>query len=327
MNTELALPQVDFAEKYDAVIVGAGPAGLSAALVLGGARRKVLLLDGGPSRNTRATAAHGVFTRDCTPPNDLKRLGLQDLAPYDVTVCQTPAREIKLVGQEFAVRLEQRWVQVRRVLFATGIRDKLPQMAGLRERWGRTVHHCPYCDGWPNREAKLGVLGSHQEGHHLALSVRAWTDWVTLLTDGPDELTAQQRRDLHKVDIALNTKKIRRFSGEDDLTVHFEDGSELCLDALFLNPTQVQGSTLPAQLGCELNEKSRVVVNENGMTSVRGVWAAGDMTGAPQYVVSAAASGHAAAVSLNTTLIHEEVRAHGAAFHKSPDEQSHVGEA
>ncbi|MFC4639484.1 NAD(P)/FAD-dependent oxidoreductase [Deinococcus hohokamensis] len=312
---------------YDAVVVGAGPAGLNAAVVLGGARRRVLLLDGGPPRNTYAQNAHGVFTRDCTPPADLKQAGLADLAPYDVTVLETPAREVRCLDEGFALRVEQRWVTTRRLLLATGVRDVLPRIPGLRERWGQTIHHCPYCDGWPNREAHLAVLGSHQEGHHLALSVRAWSDRVTLLTDGPDELTPEQRLDLHRVGIPVITTPLRRLTGRDNVTVRFQDGSTLDLDAIFLNPTQAQTSTLPAGLGCELNEKSRVVVNEHGMTSVRGVWAAGDMTGAPQYVMSAASSGMLAAISLNTTLIHESVRARGAAFHKSPDEAVGVGEA
>lgn len=305
---------------FDAVIIGAGPAGLSAALVLGGARRRVLLLDGGPSRNVRATAAHGVFTRDCTPPGELKRLGLADLHPYDVTVFPSVAREIRAAGDEFRVRVEQRWYAARRLLFATGVRDVLPDIPGLRERWGKLVHHCPYCDGWPNREARLAVLGRHQPGHHLALSVRAWSDHVTLLTDGPTELTLAQRADLRKLDIDLMDTGLLRFSGEGCITAHFTDGSAATFDALFLNPAQVQNSALPAGLGCQVNDNNRVVVNENGMTSVPGVWAAGDMTGAPQYVVSAAASGHTAAVSLNTTLIHEDVRQEGAAFHKSPGE-------
>lgn len=317
---------------FDAVIVGAGPAGLNAALVLGGARRRVLLLDGGPPRNAAAHEAHGVFTRDSTPPTALKQVGLEQLAPYDVTVLGTPAREVRAQpGGSFAVRHDQHWVTARRLLFASGVRDVLPRIPGLQERWGRTVLHCPYCDGWPQREGRLAVLGSHQEGHHLALSIRSWSDRVTLLTDGPDELTPVQRRDLRELGIALDSRPIRRVTGQDTVQVQFggQDGrgERLSLDAIFLNPTQVQGSPLPQMLSCELDARSRVVVNENGMTSVRGVWAAGDMTGAPQYVMSAAASGLVAAVSLNSTLIHEDVRQGGAAFHSSPDEEKGVGEA
>ncbi|KEF33189.1 pyridine nucleotide-disulfide oxidoreductase [Deinococcus sp. RL] len=306
-------------ERYDAVIVGAGAAGLNAALVLGGSRREVLLLDGGPTRNAAARAAHGVFTRDGAAPTQLKSLGLADLAPYPVTVRPGVAREVKPWEGGFALRHDGGWVHARRLLFASGVRDVLPGVPGLRARWGHTVHHCPYCDGWPNRESALGVLGSHQEGHHLALSVRAWSDRVVLLTDGPDELTNEQREDLRRVGVPVVSTPIRRLEGKDTVRVRFRDGERLTLDALFLNPTQVQRSHLPASLGCAMNAKSRVVVNEHGMTSVRGVWAAGDMTGAPQYVMSAAASGMLAAISLNTTLIHEDVRRAGAAFHKSPD--------
>lgn len=321
---------------YDAIVVGAGPAGLNAALTLGGATRRVLLLDGGPPRNAKAQAAHGVLTRDGILPTQLKTIGLEDLGPYDVTVVQSPAREARVLeGVGFAIRhdgVAGGWSTAPRLLFATGVRDLLPAVPGLRERWGKTVHHCPYCDGWPNRDARLAVLGSHQEGHHLALSVRAWSDHVTLLTDGPDELTPEQRDDLRRVGIPVVTSPIRRLTGENDLRVHFARQERppreaLCVDALFLNPSQRQNSRLPEALGCELNEKSRVVVNEHGMTSVRGVWAAGDMTGAPQYVMSAAASGLIAAVSLNTTLIHQAVRERGAAFHKSPDEEAGMGEA
>lgn len=306
-------------QDFDVIVVGAGPAGLNASLVLGGARRRVLLLDGGPPRNEKATAAHGVFTRDDSPPGSLKTLGLADLAPYPVTVQPGVAREVRVLQGGFAVRHDGGWACARRLLFASGVRDVLPNVPGLRARWGRTVHHCPYCDGWPNREAALGVLGSHQEGHHLALSVRAWSDRVVLLTDGPDELTEEQREDLRRVNVPVISTPILRLEGRDSVKVRFRGGERLDLDALFLNPTQVQNSALPASLGCELNEKGRVVVNEHGMTSVRGVWAAGDMTGAPQYVMSAASAGMLAAVSLNTTLIHEEVRQLGAAFHKSPD--------
>ena len=317
---------------YDAVIVGAGPAGLTAALTLGGAERRVLLLDGGPPRNARAAAAHNVFTRDGCSPTDLKTLGLRDLRPYDVTVVHSPAREAHALGGDaggyaFAVRHDGAggWARARRLLFSSGVRDVLPHIPGLRERWGVSVHHCPYCDGWPNRDARLGVLGNHQGGHHLALNVRAWAEDVALLTGGPAELTDEQRRDLARVGVPLHAGSIARVSGKEGVTVHFRDGRTLDLDAVFLNPGQVQNSGLPAALGCELNDGGRVVVNEHGMTSVRGIWAAGDMTGAPQYVTSAAASGMGAAVSLNTTLIHEDVRARGAAFHKSPDEAPQSG--
>lgn len=307
-------------EGYDVIIVGAGPAGLSAALTLGRARRRVLLLDGGPPRNSPVGAAHGLLTRDGIGPDDLKARGLADLEPYDVTVRPEPAREVRHSGPGFAVRVAQDWHQTRRLLFASGVRDILPNVAGLRERWGQGVFHCPYCDGWEHQDTAIGVYGSGETGHHLALTVRAWSERITLISDGPSLLTELQARDLERLGVRVREQGVRAVTGTSPLCVSFKRAPPLPLDALFVSPAQETGSHLPATLGCATNERGRVVVDERGETSVPGVYAVGDMTGAPQYVVQAAAAGMNAATSINTDLIHEEVRALGAAFHKGQAE-------
>ena len=301
---------------FDVIVVGAGPAGLSAALTLGRSRRRVLLLDGGPPRNAPVDAAHGLLTRDGIRPAALKARALADLEPYGVDIRQELAREVRLVDGAFRVRIGLGWLQTRRLLFATGVRDVLPNVAGLRERWGNGVYHCPYCDGWEHHGKALGVYGRGQNGHHLALTVRAWSDRVTLLSDGPSLLTPAQCQDLERVGIRVREQSIRALTGQDGVCVSFHGAPPLALDAVFVSPDQEQGSSLPAALGCALNDRGRVVVDANGETSVPGVWATGDMTGAPQYVVHAAAAGMQAATCINTSLIHEDVRALGAAFHK-----------
>ncbi|WP_412028858.1 NAD(P)/FAD-dependent oxidoreductase [Deinococcus yunweiensis] len=301
---------------YDVVVVGAGPAGLSAALTLGRSRRRVLLLDGGPPRNAASGAAHGLLTRDGIDPDALKAQGLADLESYDVTVLSEPAREARVVSGGFCVRAGLSWVPARRLLLATGVRDVLPSVAGLRERWGHGIYHCPYCDGWEHHGRALAVYGRGQRGHHLALTVRAWSERVTLLTDGPSLLTPEQETDLRRVGVHVREQVIRALTGQDGVCVSFHGAPPLALDAVFVSPEQQQGSPLAASLGCTLNEAGRVVVDDLGQTSVPGVWAVGDMTGAPQYVVQAAATGMHAATCLNTSLIHEEVAQRGAAFHK-----------
>ncbi|WP_309570043.1 NAD(P)/FAD-dependent oxidoreductase [Deinococcus sp.] len=301
---------------FDVVVVGAGPSGLSAALTLGRSRRRVLLLDGGPPRNAPVGAAHGLLTRDGISPEDLKARALADLEPYAVHVRQEPAREVRSVAGRFCVRVGLEWLVTRRVLFATGVRDLLPNVAGLRERWGHGVYHCPYCDGWEHHGRALGIYGRGQSGHHLALTVRAWSDRVTLLSDGPSLLTPAQCLDLERVGVRVREQTIRALTGQEGVCVTFHGAPPLALDAVFIAPEQEQGSSLPAALGCGLNDRGRVTVDANGETSVPGVWAVGDMTGAPQYVVQAAAAGMQAATCINTSLIHEDVHALGAAFHK-----------
>ena len=305
---------------FDVVIVGAGPAGLSAALTLGRSRRRVLLLDGGPPRNSPVGAAHGLLTRDGIGPDDLKARGLADLRAYDVTVLHEPARELRPQREGFAVRVGPDWHHTRRLLFATGVRDILPNVAGLRERWGHGVFHCPYCDGWEHADHALGVYGQGQAAHHLALTVRAWSDQVTLISDGPSLLTDLQARDLQRVGVRVREQGVRAVTGTSPLCVTFHRAPPLPLDALFVSPEQEQGSRLPASLGCAMTEQRRVVVDERGETSVGGVFAVGDMTGSSQYVVQAAAAGMNAATSINTSLIHEDVQALGADFHKGQAE-------
>ena len=310
---------------WDVLVVGAGPAGLSAALTLGRSRRRVLLLDGGPPRNASVSAGHGLLTRDGISPEELKAAALADLEPYDVTVRADSAREVRRVGECFDVRVGDAWQRTRVLVFATGVRDILPPVPGLRERWGQGVFHCPYCDGWEHEGRALAVYGSGQSAHHLALTVRAWSDRVTLLCDGDPCLTPEQARDLERVGVAVRTQPVRRVSGgppeDTPVCVSFVGAPPLSVDAVFLAPEQQGGSHLPAALGCALDEKGRVIVDGNQETSLPGVFAIGDMTGAPQYVVQAAAAGMHAAQVINTRLIHAAVHSMGAAFHKSPEDE------
>ncbi|WP_420455269.1 NAD(P)/FAD-dependent oxidoreductase [Rubrivirga sp.] len=294
---------------YDAVIIGAGTAGLSAAVLLGRSRRRVLVLDGGPPRNAPAPAAHNVFTRDGTPPLDLLRMARADLAAYP----NAEVREGRAVGVEgaeeaFVVALDDgAEVAARQVVLATGVVDELPEWPGVRELWGGTVFHCPYCHGWEVRERPLAVAMNGPDAADRVVLLRAWSDDVVLLTDGPSEVGAEGQATLDALGAETVEAPVAELVGDGDQlrAVRFADGTEVERGGLLLSPPQREASGLAAALGCETTETGHVAATM-GRTSVPGVWAAGDLTTPLQSVASAAAQGSTAGAMLNHALAHAD---------------------
>lgn len=307
---------------YDVIVVGASNAGLGAALVLGRSCRSVLVLDGGLPRNASADAAHGFLTRDGTPPAELLRIAREQLTPYGIEVrpARAVAARVLLGGAQpggFEVELAGGGlVGARRLLLATGVRDLLPEVPGLPERWGRSVHHCPYCHGWEVRGESIAVYGRGAMAFHQAVLLHHWSPDLVLLTDGPAELTAEQGHQLAALGVEVNEAAVERLEGPGRhlQRVVFRNGASLTRSALFVGPRQEQRSSLPAQLGCEFAEGGVYVRTEpGGQTSVPGVYAAGDMTGPLQQVAQAAAGGALAAAMLNNALIFADAQRRAAA--------------
>jgi thioredoxin reductase len=295
---------------YDVVIVGGGAAGLSAALTLGRARRSVLVCSAGAPRNAPAHAAHGLFTRDGTPPAELLRIGREQLLPYPtVELRELAACEVTGAAGSFAVALaDGRTERARRVLFATGVIDELPDVPGMRELWGSGVFHCPYCHGWEVRDQPLAVYGRDAGALHLALLLPQWSADVVLLTDGPVPFDEEQRRQLARRGVGVRPEPLQRLKGRDGRLerIVFAAGEDLARSALFVRPPQRQRSALPARLGCVVQD-GFVQVDEFGRTVVPGVYAAGDLTGPYQQLVAAAAAGARAAATINGhDLLREE---------------------
>jgi thioredoxin reductase len=291
--------------RYDAVVVGAGSAGLSAALVLGRSRRRVLILDGGEPRNAPSSGAHGFFTRDGAPPKELLRIGREQLTPYEgVQYRRAKVRKAGGASGAFEVVLEDgSAVFARRLILATGVSDELPDRPGFSELWGRGVYHCPYCHGWEVRDRPLAVLNSGAGAVERAVLIRNWSRDLVLLTDGP---------------AGLDEKSRQRLSG---LGVSVREGrSTLAREGLFYVPPQSQRSELAEAMGCDLVRMPRALVVKSDPTtretSVPGVYAAGDVTGTGplQSVPLAAASGAAAAYFANHALATEDADAELAAL-------------
>ena len=197
---------------YDCIIVGGGPAGLSAALLLGRCRRRVLLCDSGEPRNRWATAVNGFFSRDGVPPLQLLSLARDQLGAYDtVELREVCVEDAERVDGAFEVLLPGgARARARTLLLATGVVDDVPAIDGFAEAYGRTVHHCPYCDGWEYRDRRLAVYGRGDAGYGLALGLTAWTDHVVLCTDGPSELDHPRRTELEEIGVELREEPVER---------------------------------------------------------------------------------------------------------------------
>ncbi|MDO7845144.1 NAD(P)/FAD-dependent oxidoreductase [Hymenobacter sp. M29] len=302
--------------QYDVLIIGAGSAGLSAALTLGRCLRKVLLADGGRPRNECSPGVHGFLTRDGVAPAELLRLGHEQLRPYDTVEVQCLRIEtIRPQAGGFAATgrgtADDAPVTLtsRRVLLATGVTDVLPPLPGFRELWGIGVLHCPYCHGWEVRGQPLAVYGQGRTVTGLALLVSRWSPDIVVLTDGPGHLTPNARRRLRRQKISIREEPIARLIGSPKRElqgIEFEDGSRLERAALFLHAPQLQRSALAADAGARLTSKGAVWVDAGMETSIPRLYAAGDTTPGTQQALLAAADGNRAAILINESLTREE---------------------
>ncbi|MFI7419338.1 NAD(P)/FAD-dependent oxidoreductase [Nonomuraea sp. NPDC049684] len=292
---------------HDVVVVGAGAAGLSAALLLGRARRKVVVVDAGAPRNAPAAHMHGFLSRDGLPPATLLELGRAEIDRYGVRLVRGRVEEVE---PGFAVRLEGGPVLgARRLLVATGLYDELPAIPGVRERWGKDVLHCPYCHGHEVGGQALGVLGTHPGAVHQALLLRQWSDDVVLLAHTLD-LTPEDRDRLEARGVRVVEGPIDHLVVEDGRLrgVELADGRVLPRAAVFLFPRMVPQDQVLTALGCAKDDAGWVVTDRTGRTSVPGVWAAGNVVDPRAQVVTAAGMGSAAASAVNADLVDEEVR-------------------
>jgi len=301
-------------DQYDVIIVGGSNAGLSAALMLGRARRHVLVCDTGKPVNAPAHAAHGFFTRDGTPPADLLAIGRAQLRPYptvDLRQIATTGAARDEHGGGFLVTLaDGTTAHARAILLATGATAIFPLIAGIVERWGVSVNSCPYCHGYEVRDEPLAAYGNGDMGFHYVLMIAHWSDDLVLCTDGPAELTQEQRRTLASREIRVIEEKIIRLEGAGQglEQIVFADGTRLPRRALFLHSPMRQHSDLAAQLGCQHIPDGSVQVDRQGLTSVPWVYAAGDMTHLQGQVLAlAVAEGAMAAAMLNNALIFAEI--------------------
>lgn len=316
------------------VVVGGGAAGLSAALVLGRSRLRTLVVDAGEPRNAPSDHMQGYLTRDGMPPAEFLALGRKEIARYGVELVRDRAVDATrgvdtprsddgtrgddaargagvATGEDFAVALAGgRTVHARRLIVTTGLRDELPAVPGVAERYGRDVLHCPFCHGWEVRDERFGVLATSALSVHQALMVSHWSDDVTLFLDtvAEDELSDEDLRRLAAARVKVVPGAVAGLRVEDDrLTgVRLADGTVHDRSVVFVAPRAVPQTGLMERLGAELRETpfgAYPVVDPTGLTTVPGVWTAGNAMGFAEQVVHAASGGYRAASAVVGDLI------------------------
>jgi thioredoxin reductase (NADPH) len=291
---------------FDAVVVGGGPAGLSAALTLARAGRRTAVVDSGEYRNEPATNAHGILTRDGTSPEDLRRLGRDEVIGYGGHFIQGRVTDAAREDGVFTLEMGDAGAVTASVLIvATGVVDELPDIPGLREAWGVGVVHCPYCHGAEHRGEPTAVMGRGESTYHLARLLRGWTDDITVVTNGPEDLDEEMERQLESEGTRIIRAHVARLrvAGADVEAIEFEDGRVLECRAVYLKPPQRFASPLAERLGARVTDEGRIDADPDGRTGVPGLFVAGDIVNRAQQVATAVGGGVWAGIAANHDLV------------------------
>lgn len=299
----------DMTQTWDCVVVGGGAAGLSAALVLGRARKRTLVVDAGRQSNLPTHGIGGLLGHDGRSPADLYTIGRAELARYPSV--EVRDGEIVTAEKGFTVTLSDgRQERTRTLLLATGMEYRPPDIPGLAALWGRSAFHCPFCHGWEVRDQPLAVVADGERAVHMSQLLQQWTDDVTLLTNGPTGLDHTQRAVLAASGIPVDERVIDELlSVEGELSaIRFADGGQLPRRGLLVSTTLHQRTDLAAQLGLATAPPGPVVqdaitIDPMQRTSVPGVFAAGDVSTQMPQVAAAVATGSMAATAIVQTLL------------------------
>lgn len=291
------------------IIIGGGPAGLNAAMLLGRSRRKVVVFDSGKPRNRWSRSMNGFLTSDGINPNDFIKKGREELARYSVDLKDIEIASATYSKGRFVVNdIEGTVYHSRKLLLATGLKDNWPEVEGFETFYGKSVHHCPYCDGWESRDKAIAVYGKDRSGIGQALAMKNWSEDVTLFTDGTDKLQRADLELLEMNEVKVVREKILRLEGEDSQLQHIvmENGERHAQQAMFFSEGTKQQSELGEMLGCEFTSKGVIKTRRRQQSNIPGLYVAGDAARDMQMVIVAAAEGAKAGVAINMDLQQED---------------------
>lgn len=297
---------------FDCAIIGGGPAGLNAALVLGRARRNTILFDNNNPRNAVTQESHGFITRDGIKPKEFREIAHRDIAKYP-SVMYEKTEIISITKKERLFELvtsDKELYQSKTIIISTGLKDVLPDIENISDYYGKSLFNCPYCDGWEMRDKPLVVIIEEQtQGFHFIQTVYNWSKDLIVCTNGKSILNPEQKRLIQNKDIKIMENKIKNFEGKNGQMekIHFENGDSMIRKGGFVLPQPIQASDFAKKLGCEYNSLGGISVDFYGRTNVEGVYAAGDASVfAPAQLIISAADGLKAAAGVNRDLIQKE---------------------
>lgn len=294
---------------YDCAVIGGGPAGMTASLVLGRARRKVILFDDNKPRNAVTKESHGFLTRDGVKPAELKQIAHAELSQYpSIFIKNSEVIKVKKVEDVFFIETTERETFfVRKIIFATGIKEALPDIEGLQTFYGKSIFSCPYCDGWELKEKTIAIISNHQAIYELIKLLYNWSKNLIVCTDGSCTITKEEKNELAQKGIQLFEQKVKKVVGSNGLVhaVQFIDETEVAIEGGFITPEWVPTTSMAKALGCEIDKHGGLNTDGLGRTNIEGVYAAGDVT-TPSQVIIAAGEGSKAAIGVNTDLTNED---------------------
>jgi thioredoxin reductase len=297
-------------ELYDVIIIGGGPAGLNAAVVLGRCRRKVLLFDHGKQRNLKSHGMHNYLTRDDIKPLQFLEAARKEIKKYGVTLKSVAVNNADKKNENYftVTDINRKNYHSKKLILATGLKDKLPAIPGAAALYGNSMYHCPYCDGWEVADKKLAVYSKPKGGVELALTLTCFSNNITLFTDGKKYMRKSDKNILDKKNIKVISTPIKSFEGKNGKlkNITLVNGEKHMADALFFSGGYEVQCGLVESLGCTMGKDSLALTNKSQQTNIKGLYVAGDASKDMHFVVVAAAEGAKAAVYVNKELMSEE---------------------
>jgi thioredoxin reductase len=297
-------------KKFDVIIIGGSYSGLASAMALGRALKKVLIIDGGKPCNAQTPHSHNFLTQDGKTPSQIARLAKQQVEKYDtITFFEGFANNGVKTANAFEIQVVSgETFRAGKLIFATGIKDDMPNIEGFSDCWGISMLHCPYCHGYEVRNEKTGILGNGEHGNELVMLISNWTNDLTLYTNGKSTLTLEQTEKLEKRQINIVENEIERLEHHNGYlqNIIFKDGTKTEVKAMYSRNSFKQHCTIPESLGCELNDEGYIKVNHFQETSIDGVYACGDSTTRMRSVANSVAMGTAAGMMASKKMIIEQ---------------------